>query len=362
MPFEIIRQDITDMKTDAIVNPTNNKLQPSSSGVCGSIFKKAGFQKLQNACQKIGSIKIGDAVITKGYNLGCKYIIHTVGPIWRDGKNNESTILYNTYINCLKLAKYKKCKSIAFPLISSGNFGYPKEEALKIATKAIKDFLEKNDMLIYLVVFDKKSFKISKNLFDSITQYIDDNYVDAHKDKRYKQNIDILDDVDSSTVLYSMTKPKSKSKKSKLFSKRSSSLEINEEASPLPFELDDEESLLYALSNTEDTFSESLLKLIDESGLTDAQVYKKANIDRRLFSKIRKNKDYTPSKSTVLSLAIALELDINKTKDLLRKAGFALSHSNKFDIIIEYFISNKTYDIYTINEVLFAFDQNTLRT
>lgn len=217
-------------------------------------------------------------------------------------------------------------------------------------------------MLIYLVVFDKKSFKISKNLFDSIKQYIDDNYVDAHKDKRYKQNIDILDDVDSSTVLYSMTKPKSKSKKSKLFSKKSSPIEINEEASPLPFELDDEESLLHALSNTEDTFSESLLKLIDESGLTDAQVYKKANIDRRLFSKIRKNKDYTPSKSTVLSLAIALELDINKTKDLLRKAGFALSHSNKFDIIIEYFISNNTYDIYTINEVLFAFDQNTLRT
>lgn len=362
MPFEIIRQDITDMKTDAIVNPTNNKLQPSSSGVCGSIFKKAGFQKLQNACQKIGSIKIGDAAITKGYNLGCKYIIHTVGPVWRDGKNNESTLLYNTYINCLKLAKYKKCKSIAFPLISSGNFGYPKDKALKIATNAIKDFLSENDMLIYLVVFDKKSFKISKNLFDSIKQYIDDNYVDAHKDKRYKQNIDILDDVDSSTVLYSMTKPKSKSKKSKLFSKKSSPIEINEEASPLPFELDDEESLLYALSNTEDTFSESLLKLIDESGLTDAQVYKKANIDRRLFSKIRKNKDYTPSKSTVLSLAIALELDINKTKDLLRKAGFALSHSNKFDIIIEYFISNNTYDIYTINEVLFAFDQNTLRT
>ena len=222
MPFEIIRQDITDMKTDAIVNPTNNKLQPSSSGVCGSIFKKAGFQKLQNACQKIGSIKIGDAVITKGYNLGCKYIIHTVGPVWRDGKNNESTLLYNTYINCLKLAKYKKCKSIAFPLISSGNFGYPKDKALKIATNAIKDFLSENDMLIYLVVFDKKSFKISKNLFDSIKQYIDDNYVDAHKDKRYKQNIDILDDVDSSTVLYSMTKPKSKSKKSKLFSKKSS--------------------------------------------------------------------------------------------------------------------------------------------
>ena len=271
-------------------------------------------------------------------------------------------LIYNTYINCLKLAKYKKCKSIAFPLISSGNFGYPKDKALEIATKAIKDFLSENDMLIYLVVFDKKSFKISKNLFDSIKQYIDDNYVDAHKDKRYKQNIDILDDVDSSTVLYSMTKPKSKSKKSKLFSKKSSPIEINEEASPLPFELDDEESLLHALSNTEDTFSESLLKLIDESGLTDAQVYKKANIDRRLFSKIRKNKDYTPSKSTVLSLAIALELDINKTKDLLRKAGFALSHSNKFDIIIEYFISNNTYDIYTINEVLFAFDQNTLRT
>ncbi|MBU5335042.1 macro domain-containing protein [Intestinibacter bartlettii] len=324
MPFEIIRQDITNMKTDVIVNPINSKLQLSDSGVCGSILKKAGIENLQNEYKTIGNIKTSNAVITNGYDLECKYIIHTVGPIWNGGKNNESTLLYNTYINCLNLAKSKNCESISFPLISSGNFGYPKDEALEVATSAIKDFLSENDLLIYLVVFDIKSFKIKKDLFDSITQYIDDNYVATFKDTRIKQN-------------------------------------INEEPKPI-YEFYCEKSLLDALENTEDTFSQCLFKLIDESGLTDAQVYKKANIDRRLFSKIRNNKDYTPSKSTILSLSIALELDINKTKDLLKKAGFALSHSNKFDIIVEYFISNKIYDIYTINEALFSFEQNILRT
>ena len=337
MPFEIIRQDITNMKTDAIVNPTNNELKPTG-GVCGAIFEKAGYEILEKKCKKIGYLETTEAVITKGYNLDCKYIIHTVGPIWDNAKSDNATLLYNTYTNCLKLAKSKKCNSIAFPLISSGNFGYPKDEALDIATNAIKDFLSKNDMLIYLVVFDKESFKINKDLFDSITQYIDDNYVEFNKYKFRRNAPESLDDL-SISILEN----------------------VNKKSSIYKIESVDK-NLLDALSKAEDTFSQYLLKLIDSSGMTDAQVYKKANIDRRLFSKIRNNKDYTPSKPTVLSLAIALELNLDKTNDLLRKAGFALSHSNKFDIIIEYFISNQIYDIYKINETLFSFDQNILRT
>lgn len=339
MPFEIIREDITNMQTDIIVSPTNNKLQPTG-GVCNAIFKKAGYENLQKECKKIGFVKTTQAIITKGYNLNCKYIIHTVGPVWENGKNNESNLLYNTYINCLNLAKQKRCKSIAFPLISSGSFGYPKDEALDIATNAIKDFLFKNDMLIYLVVFDIKSFKINKTLFNSIKQYIDDNYVEKNKDNFFRNSTLFNNDkiciggaASSLNTKHILSKNKSVDK-----------------------------NLLNALSKTEDTFSESLLKLIDNSGMTDSEVYKKANIDRRLFSKIRKNKNYTPSKSTVLSLAIALELNIEKTNDLLKKAGFALSHSNQFDIIIEYFISNEIYDIYKINETLFSFEQNILKT
>lgn len=337
MPFEIIRQDISNMKTDAIVNPTNNELKPTG-GVCGAIFEKAGYEILEKKCKKIGYLETTKAVITKGYNLDCKYIIHTVGPIWDNAKSDNATLLYNTYTNCLKLAKSKKCNSIAFPLISSGNFGYPKDEALDIATNAIKDFLLENDMLIYLVVFDRESFKINKDLFDSITQYIDDNYVEFNKYKFRRNAPESLDDL-SISILEN----------------------VNRKSSIYKIESVDK-NLLDALSHAEDTFSQYLLKLIDNSGMTDAQVYKKANIDRRLFSKIRNNKDYTPSKPTVLSLAIALELNLDKTNDLLRKAGFALSHSNKFDIIIEYFISNQIYDIYKINETLFSFDQNILRT
>lgn len=337
MPFEIIRQDITNMKTDAIVNPTNNELKPTG-GVCGAIFEKAGYEILEKKCKKIGYLETTEAVITKGYNLDCKYIIHTVGPIWDNAKSDNATLLYNTYTNCLKLAKSKKCNSIAFPLISSGNFGYPKDKALDIATNAIKNFLLENDMLIYLVVFDRESFKINKDLFDSITQYIDDNYVEFNKYKFHRNTPESLDDL-SISILEN----------------------VNRKSSIYKIESVDK-NLLDALSKAEDTFSQYLLKLIDSSGMTDAQVYKKANIDRRLFSKIRNNKDYTPSKPTVLSLAIALELNLDKTNDLLRKAGFALSHSNKFDIIIEYFISNQIYDIYKINETLFSFDQNILRT
>lgn len=375
MPFEIIREDITNLKTDVIVNSTNNKLK-ASGGVCGAIFKKAGLEKLQKECDKIGHIETSQAVITKGYDLDCKYIIHTVGPIWHGGGHDEEKLLYNTYLNCLNLAKRKKCKSIAFPIISSGNFGYPKDKALHTARRAIEDFLSENDLMIYLVVFDKKAFSISQSLFDSIQQYIDDNYLDNYRfnnSRRRNTEQELLDDM--LDMQYSLlddikcsSKPIIKQEKicNNTIQSKKAKQPIKSKSSSITKGLIGsfikDKNLVDAVSNVEDTFSQTLLRLIDATGKSDAEIYKKANIDRRLFSKIRKNKDYSPSKSTALSLAIALELDIDATKNLLEKAGFALSHSSKFDIIVEYFITEQNYNIFEINEALFAFDQNILKT
>ncbi|MGN1032433.1 MAG: macro domain-containing protein [Intestinibacter sp.] len=377
MPFEIIREDITNLKTDAIVNATNNRLK-ASGGVCGAIFKKAGLEKLQKECDKIGHIDTSQAVITKGYDLDCKYIIHTVGPIWHGGDHDEEKLLYNTYLNCLNLAKRKRCKSIAFPLISSGNFGYPKDKALHTARRAIEDFLAENDLMIYLVVFDKNAFAISQSLFDSIKQYIDDNYLDGYRFDNSRRNAEssLLDDYfhmkieptlqsvsdsienDEIKMFEKAPKPINATKSATKFKSKSKKSSV---AKDILNNMINDKNLIDAVSNVEDTFSQTLLRLIDATGKSDSEIYKKANIDRRLFSKIRKNKDYSPSKSTALSLAIALELDIDETKDLLEKAGYALSHSNKFDIIVEYFIKEQNYNIFEINEALFAFDQNILK-
>ena len=230
--------------------------------------------------------------------------------------------------------------------------------------------------MIYLVIFDKKAFAISQNLFDSISQYIDDNYVDNYKFDNSRRNTEssLLDD-----HFYMETKSKLENisdsieideiKTFKMVSKPVANTKATTKSKPkkasitkgILCDMISDKNLIDAVSNVEDTFSQTLLRLIDATGKTDSEIYKKANIDRRLFSKIRKNKDYNPSKSTALSLAIALELDIDETKDLLEKAGYALSHSNKFDIIVEYFIKEQNYNIFEINEALFAFDQNILK-
>ena len=358
MPFEIIRDDITNLKVDAIVNPTNNRLK-SSSGTCGAIFKKAGLEKLQKECDKIGHINTSEAVVTKGYDLNAKYIIHTVGPIWHGGNHDEEKILYKTYLNCLNLAKRKRIKSIAFPLISSGHFGFPNEKALKCATSAIKDFLSEEDMMIYLVIFDKKSFAISKKLFQSVKQYIDDNYIDNYqfssRNRRRRDERDLLDNYlcDCMHMIENNI-----SIEENIKAKAPKQIKSSKTIFHDTFK---KKSLEETLSKLDETFAQMLFRLIDSTGKTDSEIYKKANIDRRLFSKIRKNKDYNPSKNTAIALAIALELDIDETKKLLEKAGFALSHSNKFDVIIEYFITEKNYNIFEINETLFAFDQNILK-
>lgn len=334
MPFQILHNDITNMNTDVIVNAANSKLL-MGGGVCGAIFRAAGEKELQKECEKIKHCPVGQAVITKAYNLKSKYIIHTVGPIYKDGNSDEAKFLKSAYETSLKLAKDYNLKSIAFPLISSGIYGYPKKEALNIAVSTTKEFLAENEMDIYLVVFDRKAVHLSEELYEGIQHYIDDFYVD--EDYRLRDT-DLLkieeiyqDDCDFQEPIY----------ETKDFNKT---------------------SLESILDNIDESFSQMLLRLIDEKGKTDVEVYKKANMDRKLFSKIRSNKNYNPKKSTALSLAIGLELSLDETKDLLAKAGYTLSPSHKFDLIVEYFIKNKNYDIFIINEALFSFEQPLLAT
>lgn len=335
MPLDIIRDDLTKIKTDAIVNSANSSLL-GGGGLDGAIHKAAG-DELFKECIKLNGCEIGEAKLTKGYNLPAKYVIHTVGPIWQGGENDEEKLLSNCYSNSLKLAKEYGLKSIAFPLLSSGAFGYPKDRALKIAISTIGDFLLENDMDVFLVVFDSEAFRISEKLFSSIKQYIDNKYVEL----RHSSRRDIYEEMNESRQIYSqesydysIQKTETKKKKRKL---------------------DD------ALSQMEETFSQSLLRLIDGKEMTDPETYKKANIDRKLFSKIRNDMNYKPKKTTVIAFAIALELNLDETKDLLLRAGYGLSHSSKFDIIVEYFIEEGNYNIFEINEALFAFDQSILR-
>lgn len=333
MPLQIIRNDITKMKVDAIINAANSSLL-GGGGVDGSIHRAAGPELLAE-CKTLGGCKTGSAKITMGYRLPCKYVIHAVGPRWRGGKHGEREKLVSCYRTSLALAKEHGCETVAFPLISSGIYGYPKDQALKVAIDTISDFLLENDMTVYIVIFDRKAYQISEKLFSDIAAYIDDNYVDEHTDSRSMQMMRL--------EMLSQEEPE----------------EVSFGAPPAPMAasartLDD------ALSQIDESFSEMLLRKIDEKGMTDAQCYKKANIDRKLFSKIRSDKLYKPSKPTALAFAIALELPLDETKEMLMKAGFALSHSNKFDIIIEYFIEHGNYNVFEINEALFAFDQSLL--
>ena len=344
MPFNIVRNDITKMETDAIVNAANSRLL-MGGGVCGAIFSAAGADKLQAACDKIGFCGIGEAVITKGFDLKAKFVIHTVGPIYGQDPVNEESQLYSCYKNSLVLAKENRLNSIAFPIISSGIYGYPKTEAIKIATRAIKDFLKENEMEIYLVVYDNNAFKISEKLFSDVQSFIDEKLVKPDDRKRrteeflsyaYSESTQ-LDNQQDTSPIYPTTNSASVTKSSILKKK----------------------SLEELMNIKAETFSEMLLRLIDEKKMTDVEVYKRANIDRKLFSKIRK-KDYTPKKTTVVALIIALRLNMKEARGLLARAGFAFSQSSKFDIIIEYFIERQSYDIFEINETLFAFDQQLL--
>lgn len=331
MPLQIIQQDITRVRCDAIVNAANSSLL-GGGGVDGAIHKAAGPGLLRE-CLGLGGCKTGQAKLTKGYNLPAKYVIHTVGPVWRGGGHGEKELLESCYREALRIAAEQGCESVAFPLISSGIYGYPKEKALRVAVDTIAQCLREREMQVYLVVLSRAAVRLEKNLAEALDAYLDERCLpeprrlDKEKLQRHHQRQAILP---------------------------SCADMVCENCAP------EEDPLAAAVRELDESFTQMLLRKIDELGMTDAQCYKKANVDRKLFSKIRGDIHYRPSKPTVIAFAIALELSLEETKELLMKAGYALSHSNRFDLIIEFFIQKGNYNIYEINEALFAYDQTLL--
>ncbi len=342
MPLKIVRNDITKMLVDAIVNAANTSLL-GGGGVDGCIHRAAGPELLKE-CRKLGGCPTGQAKITGAGKLPCKYVIHAVGPVWRGGRYGEEALLRSCYRTSLELAQAHGCETVAFPLISSGIYGYPKDQALRVAADTIRDFLLEHDMTVYIVVFDKAAFQIGAKRFADIASYIDDHYVDTHTDTRRRPMASIHACMPAPAVR--PTEKKKDPAEPMILQDACVSAEVW--------------SLQEELESLDESFSEMLLRKIDEQGMTDAECYKKANIDRKLFSKIRSNKDYKPKKPTALAFAIALELSLAETRELLEKAGYALSRSSKFDVIVEYFIRKGIYNIFEINEALFAFDQSLL--
>lgn len=343
MPFYIVRQDITKMKVDAIVNAANNSLL-GGGGVDGAIHAAAGPELLKE-CATLHGCATGEAKITKAYNLPCKYVVHTVGPIWGGGMWGEDVLLKSCYAKSLALAKQNGAYSIACPLISSGAYRFPKERAVGIATEAIKEFLDKEDASVYLVIYDRDSFVVSKKRFAEVKEYIDDNYIGAAGNYvRRRRGYDLRNSLDYSWEEGLYRRYEAAEAPSEVCKKPvAAALDLNAE-----------------LKNLDEGFKDMLFRLIDEKGLTDVECYKKANIDKKVFSKIRSNANYKPSKTTAVAFAVALELPLSEAKRLIELAGFSLTHNNKFDVIIEYYIKSKQYDIFKINETLFEFDQKLL--
>lgn len=334
MPLIISRNDITQLSTDAIVNAANTQLQ-MGGGVCGAIFRAAGPAKLQDACDKLAPIKTGEAVITDGFDSKAKYIIHTAGPIYSAGDINQEKLLYACYHNSLTLAAKKKLTSIAFPLISSGIYGYPPDKALSTAIKAIHDFLGAydGDITVYMIVYNDNAFVTAQKLYDNVESFIDEHL--------------IVDDI--------------KERRSKMLNRPKCALKGKSLEETCCYET--ASSIDDMLDNMEDSFNKLLFKHIRDKNMTNSDIYKNANIDRRLFSKRISHENYTPSKNTILALSISLRLNINETKALLESAGYALSHSSKADLIIEYYITHqdyKNYNIYDLNFLLFKYDQEQL--
>ena len=342
MPFKIIRDDITRVKADAIVN-TANPLPRIGAGTDSAIYAAAGIDKLLAARKKIGPIHAGKAAVTPAFDLDARYIIHTVGPVWIDGEHGEEKVLRSCYDECLKLAESLSCESIAFPLIASGTYGFPKDLAIKTATSVIYDHLMKNDMEVYLVVFDRKAYALSSRLFEDVRAYIDENYVDEQKRKSYG----------FSSIFHDMERARAdrmrRLQDAGLSDARGNAQRAADQAPPVTIE--------EMFQKRDMTFQEYLLKLIMERDLKNSDVYHGANISKQHFSKIMSNKDYHPTKNTVCALAISLRLDLPTTEALLAKAGLALSGSSRFDLAVEYFITNRMYNIVSDNIIL---DENDL--
>ena len=338
MPFEIVRNNIANMQVDAIVNAADRYPQVNP-GVDGAIHQKAGPQLLA-ARKEIGEIAPGSAAVTPAFLLDAQFVIHAVTPTWEVGEEKELQLLRQTYDACLQLAQKHKCESIAFPLLATGNHGFPKDKALQIAVGAFSEFLLKQDMHIYLVVFDGDSYRLSEKLVQKVTSYIDRHYVDAYE------------------------------KATKAMQRRRREPEmLSMESAPSPMAASvgsaapvQKRSLMDFLRKKDAGFRETLLDMIKKRGLKNATVYKRANISKQHFSKLINDPEARPSKATALALALALELNLDETKDLIGRAGYALTNSNVFDLIIQFHIENRQYNVLEINLVLYQFDQTLLGT
>lgn len=395
MPFEIVRGNIAEFEADAIVNTANPRPE-IGLGVDAAIHEKAG-PKLLAARKKVGDIPAGSAAITPAYQLKAKYVIHAVGVPWEGGDRDEAALVRRCYDRALELAAGKKCRSVAFPLLSTGNYGMPRELALDTAVSAFRDFLEEHDMMITLVVLDRNSVAVSESLCRQVQNFIDEEQAQAllHHEYSPEENPrvtagrerrtfgipggSILDlqsvssappkglpgraakDTGGEKKAAGRKRPAHGRRTAPQAPRRRRDLEAPHEdkefllqeaaAGVLPEDLD------YLLKHLDAGFSETLLKLIDRSGKKDPEVYRKANVDRKLFSKIRNNPDYRPSKPTAVAFALALELNLEETQDLIRRAGYAFSGSSVFDVIVKFFIQTGNYDIFKLNEVLFRYDQ-----
>ena len=389
MPLQIIRNDITRVKADAIVNTANPK-PVYADGTDSAIYHAAGAEALLAERKKIGVIPRGEVAVTPAFALPARYIIHTVGPVYQDGLHGEFELLGSCYRKSLLLARQLGCESIAFPLISAGVYGFPKEAALAIALEEIADFLESFEMDVTLVVFDKRAFELSASLVADVGEYIDEHYVEKQREAEYGGGQSMpLQQAARRREDREFREPRTQAapqredsgfasyvqREDSAFSPHMGNVPHAESALPSPAEPDGEKrkesfwnvfrrkkkaSLADVIKQPGETFQERLFRFIDDRGLTDAQVYKKANLDRKLFSKIRCSDEYIPRKRTVLALAIALRLNLDETLDLLRSAGFALSPGSRADLIVAYCIQNNIYDIYRINALLFEYDQPCL--
>ncbi|MBQ6066499.1 MAG: macro domain-containing protein [Clostridia bacterium] len=392
MAFEIIRNDITKVKADAIIN-TANPQPVVGGGTDTAVYRAAGEKRLLKSREKIGEIAPGQAAYTPAFRLKAKYIIHTVGPVWTGGGCGEREILSACYANSLALAAELNCESAAFPLIAAGAYGFPKDEALAIALKEIGAFLLTHEMRVTLVVFDEQSFALSAGLAEGIRQYIDDHAARELARGEYGETMP-LPSRRHAPIMPSAARTRREKDASAFFPEREETFYgtaaqslVEEEsektvcapsftpeeappqyhaaafadvgaAAPLPDVKG--KSLDEVVRGTQATFQQKLFQLIDASGMDDVTVYKKANIDRKVFSRIRCREDYRPTKKTAVAFAIALKLDMPTMLDLLARAEIAFSPSSKFDLIVSYFVTNRIYDIFEINAALFRYGQPIL--
>ena len=334
MPFSIAHSDITQMRVDAIVNPTDSRFS-GSGGVDLAVHQAAG-PDLAQACRQLKALRPSEIEVTGGYNLPCKYVIHTVGPVWKGGWANEQALLRSCYLNALFRAAELGAESIACPLISAGTFGFPKDRVLSVAAEAIRDFLSlrDEDMRVFLCVYDRNAYRVSRR--GELERFLNSARMEP--------------------LGKTMPMPESRSQRIAM-PKRVESAACEEAMS---CEATAPQSLEDWLKHQDDTFAVTLLKLIDKKHITEVQCYKRANVSKKTFWKINNDPKYKPSKPTVLAFAIALELSLPETEDLLRTVGFSLSHSSTFDMIIEFYIRKGIYDIYEINAALYQFDQMCL--